>query len=546
MPTGLFQSCFLFFIEFKSFKKGWKLMAYPSIEQVLALKNEYTLIPVAETIWSDNLTPIRIFQHIRQPYSFLLESVEGGAMWARYSFIGHNPFLLFRSHRGKGIVEYFEGNPNHRSSHRPVRSEELNGSPLDGLKQLLQRYKSPAGLNLPRFSGGAVGYIGYDAVPLLADVSPHRQKVLEQDEIRLMFCDEIIAFDHLRQEITFIGHLHLRPEMEPAEVRKAYEEKVKHLRQKIEALSYGFHQGTAQTFRLPDELPQVNWDQVTSNFSKPAFIKAVDTIKEHIKSGEILQAVLSQRFTVTTKVSPFDIYRTLRMVNPSPYLYYLDLGDGSQIVGSSPERLVQVEHGKITVNPIAGTRKRGRTKEEDRKLAENLLSDAKELAEHDMLLELGQKDVSRVAQEGSITVPKRMEIQYFSHVMHLVSTIEGQVRADCDLIDCLASCFPAGTVSGAPKERAMQILAELEHECRHAYSGAIGYLSFSGNMDTCIGIRTIFMRENIAHIQAGAGIVADSVPELEWKETRNKASALLVAIQLAELMFHGEENKIHA
>lgn len=520
-------------------------MAIPSLSEVLSLKERYSFIPIAETVWSDNLTPIRLFQHIREPYSFLLESVEGGQMWARYSFIGHQPFLMFRAYKGTAYVEYFEGEKSGQKGLKPSKREKVEGHPLEALKQLLKQFKSPPDLNLPPFSGGAVGYVGYDTVSLLEPIPVHKIQVTDQDEIRLMFCSEIIAFDHLRQEVTFITYLELNPEMDDERIEKAYQEKVAHLHHKIDQLTAQLEGDGAQTFRLPPGRPQVNWEQVESNFSRERFIEAVEKIKNYIAAGDIFQAVLSQRFSVSTSVAPFDIYRVLRMLNPSPYLYYLHLGDG-EIVGSSPERLVQVEKGKITVNPIAGTRKRGETPEEDAQLAQELLNDEKERAEHYMLLDLGRNDVGRVAQFGSVHVPKMMTIEYFSHVMHIVSTVEGKVRPDCHLIDCLTACFPAGTVTGAPKVRAMQIIAELEEEARHAYSGAIGYFSFSGNMDTCIAIRTIFIKDGKAHIQAGAGIVADSVPELEWQETRNKASALLAAIQLAEMIFLGEEKKIHA
>ncbi|MDQ0337651.1 anthranilate synthase component 1 [Caldalkalibacillus uzonensis] len=526
-------------------------MAYPSLSEVLSLRQEYTLIPIAESIWSDNFTPTRLFQHVKGPYSFLLESVEGGAMWARYSFIGHDPFLVFRVKSGQAYLEYFEqeqttDGDRERRAKRPVRTEKLPGDPLLHLQQLLSRYRAPASLDLPRLSGGAIGYVAYDAVSLLEKVPPHQQPVLDQDEIRLLFCDEMIAFDHLKQEVTVMGHLQLAADMDEQTVRQKYEQKVNQLRQKIERLCVLMNRDEPQAFRLPERRPDVDWDRVSSNFSKTAFTRAVEKIKSYITAGDIFQAVLSQRFTVETSVEPFDIYRVLRMVNPSPYLYYLDLGDGVQVVGSSPERLVQVENGKILVNPIAGTRRRGRTPEEDQALAEELLADEKERAEHHMLLDLGRNDVGRVARYGTVTVPKKMVIERFSHVMHIVSTVEGQVKPECHLVDCLAACFPAGTVTGAPKVRAMQIIAELEKEVRHGYSGAIGYFSFTGNMDACISIRTIFMQEGKAFIQAGAGVVADSVPELEWKETRNKARALLVAIQLAEQIFQGEGHIVHA
>lgn len=512
-------------------------MYYPSLSEVLQLKDSYSFIPISQKVWSDNLTPIRLFQQIKEEYSFLFESVEGGEKWARYSFIGNNPFLLFSVTDGQAKLERFVDG-------QPVE-EPIVGEPLPLLKELLQKYQVPKHLKLPRLTGGAIGYIGYDAISLLEELPIPEQNLLEQDQIRLMFCDEIIAFDHLQQEITFISHLKLEQGATEQEIEAAYQEKCQHLDKRIKEIFAKVQEDSFQIFHLPEEKTEVEWDNVSSNFTKEDFMAAVLQVKEYIRAGDVFQTVLSQRFSVDIKTDPFNIYRVLRTVNPSPYLYYLDLGDGFQIVGSSPERLVQMEEGKVETNPIAGTRHRGATLEEDNRLAEELLADEKERAEHHMLLDLGRNDIGRIAQFGSVQVSKKMVIERFSHVMHIVSTVEGKIMEDKNAVDCLFSCFPAGTVSGAPKIRAMEIITELEGQARNAYAGAIGYFSFSGNLDSCITIRTLVIKDGQAHIQAGAGIVADSVPENEFQETRNKARALLVALQMAEKIFedqHKEES----
>jgi len=514
-------------------------MFYPSISEILPYKSSATLIPISFKVWTDNVTPIRLFQQIQGPYSFLLESVEGGEKWARYSFIGNNPFLIFSAQNGQAFIE--------KNVEGQFHKEPIAGQPIKVLQQLLKKYQVPKNLELPRFSGGAVGYIGYDAVSLVEKIPAHTVNTLEQNQMRLMFCDDIIAFDHLQQEITFISHLFLNPEDTQEEIEQKYAKVCQKIHRRIEDVFGKIQADRFRIFQAPAKKLDVDWGKVTSNFTKDGFMDAVEQVKEYIRAGDIFQTVLSQRFSLDIKTDPLNIYRVLRLVNPSPYLYYLDLGEGSQLVGSSPERLVQMEDGKVETNPIAGTRHRGKSVEEDEALAAELLADEKERAEHHMLLDLGRNDIGRISEYGSVVVKKKMEIERFSHVMHIVSTVEGQIKKSVDAVDCLFSCFPAGTVSGAPKIRAMEIIAELEREARNTYAGAIGYFSFSGNLDSCITIRTIFVREGKAYVQAGAGIVADSVPEKEWEETRNKAKALLVAIQMAEEMFdaQGEEVSIH-
>lgn len=514
-------------------------MFYPSFEEVLRLKDTYSFIPISRKVWSDNLTPIRLFQQVKEAYSFLLESVEGGEQWGRYSFIGNRPFVVFSVRDGKGYIEPLRSDGPAKDS---LFSDELFASrvsnqPLELLKKLLRTYRVPQELDLPPFSGGAIGYVGYDAITLVEDIPKHRQDIFEQDQIRLMFCDEMIAFDHLQQEITFISHLRVDRAQTEEELKLSYEETCARISRRIDRVFKRLKQDEFELFHLPSERPQVDWSQVSSNFDRQSFLESVQKIKKYIRAGDVFQTVLSQRFTLDIETDPFNIYRVLRMVNPSPYLYYLDLGDGINIIGSSPERLVKLVGNKAETNPIAGTRPRGKTKEEDEALARELLADEKERAEHHMLLDLGRNDIGRVAQFGTVQVTKHMQIEKFSHVMHICSTVEGQMKDGHDAVDALFACFPAGTVTGAPKIRAMEIVAELENDARHAYSGAVGYFSFSGNHDSCIAIRTIFVHDGKAHIQAGAGIVADSVPEKEWQETRNKARAMLVAVQLAEKIF---------
>jgi anthranilate synthase component 1 len=514
--------------------EGVFVLYYPSLSECLSMKATCSFIPVTYKVWSDNVTPIRLFQQVKGQYSFLLESVEGGEKWARYSFIGNNPFLLFSVVNKKAKIKSFRNGIS--------EEQEIDGDPIEILKGLLKKYQVPKGLDIPRFSGGAVGYMGYDAVSILEEIPSHQLNPLQQDQMRFMFCDEIIAFDHLKQEITFISHLPVNEHQADEELEKEYHLLCNKIAKKAEELLAKLQNDSIQLFRLPEGKPDVDWERVTSNFTKNEFLGAVNQVKEYIRAGDVFQTVLSQRFSMEIETDPFDIYRTLRLVNPSPYLYYLDLGEGYQLVGSSPERLVQLEEGNVETNPIAGTRHRGKSTEEDDELARELLADEKERAEHHMLLDLGRNDIGRISEFGTVKVSKKMEIERFSHVMHIVSTVQGQMKKGLDAVDCLVACFPAGTVSGAPKVRALEIIAELEKEARNSYAGAIGYFSFSGNLDSCITIRTIVVHNGKAYVQAGAGIVADSVPENEWMETRNKARALLIAIQMAEKIFEKKVN----
>ncbi len=502
-------------------------MYYPPVEKAVELAAQYNLIPIRMTFMADQETPISIFQRLRCDGSFLLESVEGGTRWARYSFIGLNPLMTLQAKQGKVTIHY-----------RNAPTVESFEHPIERLRQELQSFRSPDELDFPRFSGGAVGYFGYDILRYYEELPEAKQNDLNMDDVKFMFADEVIVFDHLKQEIQVIGHIMV----EPGDGRAEIEAKYQACCQRIKALA----RKTRSREQMPSELYVVPHEyepiDVQSNLTQPEFIKMVEAAKEYIASGDIFQVVLSQRFSVEDSPDPFHVYRVLRSLNPSPYMYFLQFSEDEILVGTSPELLVRVEDGKVENRPIAGTRRRGRTAEEDEYLKADLLADEKERAEHHMLIDLGRNDVGKVSSYGSVQVEQFMEIEMYSHVMHIVSHVTGRLQEDKDAFDALASCFPAGTVSGAPKLRAMEIIAELEPHARNAYAGAIGYFSFSGNMDSCITIRTIVFKNGKAYIQAGAGIVADSVPEKEFEETENKAGALIRAIQMAKQIQRLEED----
>jgi anthranilate synthase component 1 len=488
--------------------------------QIESYAKTYRLIPVVREVLADTETPIRLFDYFyREQYSFLLESVEGGSKWARYSFIGTDPFLTIQSKDGKtevnagGEYSYYEQKP------------------LVVLKELLAQYTSPQVPDLPRFTGGAVGFFGYDLLQYYERLPKHKIDDLQMSDLQFMFCDQVIVFDHLKQSIKIIANLHVPQDLN--ELPEMYTRTVA----KIDSL--------LQKISKPMKEPLVSIDtqgieikptDLRANLSKQQFLDNVETAKEYIRAGDIFQVVLSQRFEIETDVSPLHVYRILRVMNPSPYMYLLKMGEQT-IVGASPELLVRVEGNKVETRPIAGTRPRGKTPEEDLDLAEELLADEKELAEHRMLVDLGRNDLGRVSKFGTVHCDSFMEIERYSHVMHIVSNVVGEMSKEKDYYDAFISCMPAGTVSGAPKLRAMEIIAELEPHARGAYAGAIGYLGFSGNLDTCITIRTIIFKKGKAYVQAGAGIVADSVPENEYMETVNKAKASLLAIRTAEKVF---------
>jgi anthranilate synthase component I len=476
----------------------------PTLEEIKKLRTQGNVIPVYKSVIADFLTPVSAFLKLEQDrsHAFLLESVEGGERMARYSFLGVDPFLITR---------YRNGEPP---------------SFIENLRTTMDRFKSVKLPNLPPFTGGAVGYFGYDMVRTIEEIPQSGTDDLGVDDAVLMFYKTVLAFDHLRHQIHIISNVIVDDANESIE--RQYENAVREI-QNIEALLH-----------RPLEIPAVTRNEgdvaVRSNFDKKDYLDAVSKAKEYIAAGDIFQVVLSQRFEVDLPVSPFEIYRALRIVNPSPYMYFLKMPD-TTIVGSSPEMLVRVRERDIEYRPIAGTLPRGAGTAEDEANAERLKNDEKERAEHIMLVDLGRNDLGRVSQYGTVRVEDLMFIERYSHVMHLVSSLRGELRSGVDRWDSLMACFPAGTVSGAPKVRAMEIIDELEPTKRGVYAGAVMYVDFSNNLDSCIAIRTLVVRGDKGYIQAGGGIVADSVPENEYMETVNKSRALIRAINLAQRGF---------
>jgi anthranilate synthase component I len=491
-------------------------MKQTTFDEFVELARRGTFVPVVKEIIADLLTPVSAFLKIAEhsDYAFLFESVEGGERVARYSFLGKDPFLVLRSREGRTIVD------------RSGVTTESDEPFVPALRRLMTEFRSPFVPGLPRFTGGAVGFIGYDASPIF---EPALQDAWTragwttgaEDDAGFMLFDTVLAFDHVKHRILIV-----------ANARITADEDLKALYQfacaKIQFLERELERGLSQP-----EPQRRDASEVRSNQARDTFESGVRTIKERIAAGDIYQAVLSQRFEAEVTADPFTVYRALRHVNPSPYMYFMRMG-GLSIVGSSPEMLVRVEGRRVETHPIAGTRPRGTNEEDDLRLAEELKKNEKERAEHVMLVDLGRNDLGRVCEFGTVRVPQYMALERYSHVMHLVSRVEGRLAEDRDHLDALVACFPAGTVSGAPKIRAMQILAELEPTRRDIYAGAIGYIDFAGNLDFCIAIRTITIRTDRARVQAGAGIVSDSNPAAEYEETRDKARALLQALAMAE------------
>ena len=483
-----------------------------SFNQFQQMAMHGNVIPIAEAMLADMLTPVSAFLKLcgDSADGFLLESVEGGENLARYSFLGRCPRkkILYRDHK----LEVIEND----------RRETVQTGIFSYLKQELQKYKFVVNPELPRFCGGFVGYFGYDTVRLiekLPEINPPKE---DRPEAALGLYDTILAFDHVRQQVLIIANVILEDGMN---LKAAYDEALGRIWETKNLLRKPLAERSIRS--------RGGHENVASNFREKDFCGAVRKAKDYITAGDIFQVVLSQRFSRKISVPPFDIYRALRVINPSPYLYFLRHGDHATI-GASPELLVRVENGDVVVRPIAGTRPRGKSPEEDARLAEDLLADKKELAEHAMLVDLGRNDVGRVSEYATVRLTERMIIERYSHVMHIVSEVRGRLKSGLDAVDALKSGFPAGTVSGAPKIRAMEIIEEMEPERRGVYAGALGYLDFSGNMDTCITIRTMEVVDGVAHFQAGAGIVADSVPEREFAETVHKSNALRAAIAMAE------------
>lgn len=472
--------------------------------------------PLVREVLADLDTPLSTYLKLASgPYSYLFESVQGGEKWGRYSIIGL-PCRTIIKITGNQIIIETDG--------RTV-SEEAVSDPLDWIEQYQQQFDVPDSEELPRFIGGLVGYFGYDTI---AYIEPRLKRENKPDplgtpDILLMLSEEVVVFDNLS------GKLYLIVQTDPDDLnagKTRLNELELQLRQPIPA------------YQPARKTRKVNEQDFVSGFTEEGYKKAVEKAREYIIEGDVMQVVLSQRLSIPFSAKPLDLYRALRSLNPSPYMYFLDLND-FHIVGSSPEILVRLEEGKVTVRPIAGTRRRGHNEAEDKALEAELLADPKELAEHLMLIDLGRNDAGRVSKIGSVRLTDQMSIERYSHVMHIVSNVEGELQPDMTAMDVLRATFPAGTVSGAPKIRAMEIIDELEPVKRGVYSGAVGYIGWNGNMDTAIAIRTAVIKDGTLHIQAGAGIVYDSQPRLEWKETMNKGRAIFRAVEMAEAGLNG-------
>ncbi|MCI0439493.1 MAG: anthranilate synthase component I [Chloroflexi bacterium] len=478
-------------------------MYYPTLEEFEKLAEQGNLVPVYREINADLETPVSAYLKVaRPPYSFLFESVEGGEHIARYSFIGTEPESVIKTGPGEhlGAVD-----------------------PLIPIERELSKYKLAPTPGMQRFNGGAVGYLSYEAVSYFERLPSPEKDALGVPESVFMMTTTFLIFDHLRHKIRVVSHARVN-----GDVEAAYAGAIERIDEIVERLESPLPRQARRSGTRSGPKPEVS-----SNMTRAYYTGMVERSKEYIVDGDIIQAVVAQRLARPTTAPPFEIYRALRAINPSPYMYFLEL-DGFHIVGASPEMLVRVENGNVFTNPIAGTRRRGQTQEEDEAMERELRTDEKERAEHIMLVDLGRNDVGRVSEPGTVKVTELMEVYRYSHVMHLVSNVEGKLKDGYTNYDALRACFPAGTVSGAPKIRAMEIIAELEPDKRGPYAGAVGYFDFAGNMDTAIAIRTLVVKDGVAYAQAGGGIVYDSTPDFEYQETLHKASALLRAIDEAE------------
>jgi anthranilate synthase component 1 len=492
-------------------------MLLPDYKQFSRLARKATLVPVVKSVSADLLTPVSAFLAIaeKEPHAFLLESVERGEQIGRYTFLGARPYMRLKAREGKVEIE------------RGRRRESLRENVFQAGRRLLREHRPAHVPGLPPFTAGAVGYFAYDVVRQLERIGDHAKDDLSLPDAELMFFDRLLAFDHLRHQIHIVAAADVTRETP----RRAYDRALGDIavleRKLARGLSAGFWRNSAQRrLRTAGKL------KVHARTRREDFLRGVERCKEYIAAGDIFQVVLSQRLDFTPGVAPFDLYRALRQVNPSPYLYFLRMGD-THILGSSPEMLVRVTGRRLEYRPIAGTHPRGQDEAEDLHLEQQMRSDEKEQAEHVMLVDLGRNDLGRVSEYGSVKVKDLMYVERYSHVMHLVSALEGTLRPDLDALDAFAACFPAGTLSGAPKVRAMQIIEELEPTRRGIYGGSVLYADFAGNLDSCIGIRTLLMQGKKAYLQAGAGIVADSDPAREFEESMNKAQAVLRAVEMA-------------
>ncbi len=494
------------------------------LEQFQRLAQQgYNRIPISREILADLDTPLSAYLKLADgPYSYLFESVHGGEQWGRYSIIGL-PCQTIVKITNEDICVEKDGN---------IVETAKTSSPLEWVEQFADRFRVPEIAGLPRFNGGLVGYFGYETIGYIEPrlKSTGKEDPLGNPDILLMVSEELLVFDNLSGKLLIITHAN--PKEEDSWARA--QERLNNLAQRLREVRSDANR-TAHTSRAVSE------SDFISGFTQEGFEAAVKRIKEYIVEGDVMQVVISQRLSIPFQAQPLDLYRALRCLNPSPYMYFLNLGD-FHVVGSSPEILVRLEEGTVTVRPIAGTRPRGKTVEEDIALEEELLADPKELAEHLMLIDLGRNDAGRVSKTDTIELTENMLIERYSHVMHIVSNVTGELKDELNAFDVLAATFPAGTVSGAPKIRAMEIIEELEPVKRGVYSGAVGYISWSGNLDTAIAIRTAVIKNGQLHIQAGAGIVHDSVPRNEWDETMNKGRAIFRAVTMAEAGIDGGQS----
>ena len=488
-------------------------MLSPDYKEFLRLARNATLVPVVKSVTADLLTPVSAFLAIaaKEPHSFLLESVERGEQIGRYTFLGARPYMQVRAQADQIVIE------------RGKQQERREGSVIEAVKEVLRQHTPAVLPGLPPFTSGCVGYFGYDTVRQLEKIGEHAKDDLSLADCVLMFFDRVLVFDHLRHQIQIIASADVSRETP----RKAYDRAVSDIAGLEKKLAGGWapqrgRKSRSQGIRL----------KIHAATTRATFLRCVERAKEYIAAGDVFQVVLSQRLDFIPGVAPFDIYRALRTVNPSPYMYFLRMGD-VHVLGSSPEMLVRVSGRRLEYRPIAGTRPRGRDATEDIRLEEEMLQDEKERAEHVMLVDLGRNDLGRVSEYGSVKVRDLMRVERYSHVMHIVSALEGKLKENLGALDAFAACFPAGTLTGAPKVRAMQIIEELEPVRRGVYGGSVLYADFAGNLDSCITIRTLVMKGKRGFLQAGAGIVADSDPEREFQECMNKAQAGLKAVERA-------------
>jgi anthranilate synthase component 1 len=488
-------------------------MLQPDFKQFSQLAREATLVPVVKSVSADLLTPVSAFLAVagKEPHAFLLESVERGEQIGRYTFLGARPYMRVKAREGSVEIE------------RGRKREVVRDNVFQVVKRLLREHHPATVPGLPPFTAGAVGYFAYDVVRQLERIGNHAKDDLSLPDAELMFFDRLLAFDHLRHQI----HIMAAADVKSESPRRAYDRALRDIAAIERKLAAGLSPAMwRKSVKAKGKL------KVHAGTKRENFLRGVERCKEYIAAGDIFQVVFSQRLDFTPDVEPFDLYRSLRQVNPSPYLYFLRSGD-TYILGSSPEMLVRVTGRKLEYRPIAGTHPRGRDEAEDLRLEQQMRGDEKERAEHVMLVDLGRNDLGRVSEYGSVKVKDLMYVERYSHVMHLVSALEGTLRKDLDALDAFAACFPAGTLSGAPKVRAMQIIEELEPTRRGIYGGSVLYADFAGNLDSCIGIRTLLMQGKKAYLQAGAGIVADSDPASEFQESLNKAQAVVRAVEKA-------------